>query len=80
MKPSDQNQKAFTRESVRLYLESLNGHSTNCLYDLVIDETEKGMIMEVLNWCKGNRSKAADILGITRTTLRNKMRKLKISD
>ena len=77
---SNHNQKAFTRESVRMYLESLNGHSTNRLYDLVVEETEKGMILEVLKWCKGNRSKAADILGITRTTLRNKMRKLKISD
>ncbi len=74
------NQKAITRESVRIYLESLNGHCTNTLYDLVIEETEKGMILEVLKWCKGNRSKAADILGITRTTLRNKMRKLKITD
>ncbi len=79
MSTSSHNQKAITRESVRIYLESLNGHSTNTLYDLVIEETEKGMIMEVLKWCKGNRSKAADILGITRTTLRNKMRKLKIS-
>jgi len=74
------NQKAFTRESVRLYLESLNGHKVNHLYDLVIEETERGMIVEVLKWCKGNRSNAADLLGITRTTLRNKMRKLKISD
>ncbi len=80
MSPSSHNQKAFTRESVRLYLESLNGHNINHLYDLVIEETEKGMIMEVLKWCKGNRSKAAELLGITRTTLRNKMRKLKISD
>lgn len=74
------NQKAMTRESVRIYLESLNGHSTNCLYDLVIAETEKGMILEVLKWCKGNRTQAAEILGITRTTLRNKMRKLNIKD
>jgi len=73
------NQKAFTRDSVRRYLESLNGHKANQLYDLVIEETERGMILEVLSWCKGNRSNAADILGITRTTLRNKMRKLKIS-
>ena len=78
--PANHNQKDITRESVRIYLESLNGHSTNHLYDLVIEETEKGMILEVLKWCKGNRSKAADILGITRTTLRNKMRKLKITD
>lgn len=74
------NQKLITRESVRIYLESLNGHTTNQLYDLVIEETEKGMIVEVLDWCKGNRSKAAEVLGITRTTLRNKMRKLKIKD
>ena len=80
MSISSHNQKAITRESVRIYLESLNGHSTNTLYDLVIEETEKGMILEVLKWCKGNRSKAADILGITRTTLRNKMRKLNIKD
>ncbi|VAW43982.1 hypothetical protein MNBD_GAMMA02-731 [hydrothermal vent metagenome] len=80
MSPYNHNQKAITSESVRIYLESLNGHSTNRLYDLVIEETEKGMILEVLKWCKGNRSKAADILGITRTTLRNKMRKLKITD
>ncbi len=80
MSPSSHNQKSITRESVRIYLESLNGHSTDRLYDLVIEETEKGMILEVLKWCKGNRSKAADILGITRTTLRNKMRKLKITE
>lgn len=80
MNPSDHNQKTITRESVRIYLESLNGHATDRLYDLVIEETEKGMILEVLKWCQGNRSKTADILGITRTTLRNKMRKLRITD
>lgn len=80
MSANQPNQKAFTRDSVRRYLESLNGHKANQLYDLVIEETERGMILEVLQWCKGNRSNAADILGITRTTLRNKMRKLKISE
>ena len=80
MSPNRPNQKAFTREAVRMYLESLNGHSPHCLYDLVIEETERGMITEVLKWCKGNKTNTADILGITRTTLRNKMRKLNISD
>ncbi len=80
MSHNQPNQKAFTRDSVRRYLESLNGHKANQLYDLVIEETERGMILEVLKWCRGNRSNAADILGITRTTLRNKMRKLKISE
>lgn len=79
MSERQHNQKAFTRESVRRYLESLNGHQANHLYDLVIEETERGMILEVLKWVKGNKSNAAEILGITRTTLRNKMRKLKIN-
>ena len=74
-----QNQRNFTQESVRAYLESLNGHATHCLYDLVMSETEKGLISEVLLWCKGNQSQAASILGMTRTTLRNKIRKHQIN-
>ncbi|WP_154222524.1 helix-turn-helix domain-containing protein [Marinicella rhabdoformis] len=72
------SQKGCTQRAVHHYLKNLNGHETvtNDLYDLVIAETEKGMILEVLDWCKGNQSKAAQLLGITRTTLRNKIRKL----
>ncbi|WP_395374087.1 helix-turn-helix domain-containing protein [Marinicella sp. W31] len=73
-----QNQRNFTQESVKAYLESLNGHTTNCLYDLVMNETEKGLLLEVLRWCKGNQSQAASLLGMTRTTLRNKIRKHQI--
>ena len=73
-----QSQRGCTQRAVRHYLENLNGHDTvtNDLYDLVIAETEKGMITEVLSSCEGNQSRAAIILGITRTTLRSKIRKL----
>ncbi len=73
-----QSQRGCTQRAVHSYLENLNGHetTTNDLYDLVIAETEKGMLTEVLEWCGGNQSKAAVLLGITRTTLRNKIRKL----
>ncbi len=75
-----QSQKGSTQRAVHHYLENLNGHeaTTTDLYDLVIAETEKGMIIEVLDWCGGNQSRAAALLGITRTTLRNKIRKLGI--
>ena len=76
---SEQNQKTFTQEAVRKYLQSLNGHGTNQLYNLVIEETERGLIKEVLLWCEGNQTQASQILGITRTTLRNKIKKLNIS-
>lgn len=71
-------QRACTEQTVKQYLRSVDGHYSNDLYDLVIQETEKGMISIVLTWCHGNQSKAAKILGITRTTLRSKIRKLGI--
>jgi len=72
------SQKHCTFVSVSDYLTSLNGHKTDCLYDLVMAETERGLITAVLEWHKGNRSKTAETLGITRTTLRTKMNKLNI--
>ncbi len=69
------NQRQFTAQSVTEYLESLNGHKACQLYNLVINETEKGLIKAVIEWAEGNQSKAAEMLGITRTTLRNKIRK-----
>lgn len=77
MSESTESQKGATLRTVNCYLDNLNGnHVVNDLYDLVIAETEKGLIAAVLSHCEGNQSKAATLLGITRTTLRNKIRKL----
>ncbi|MBL4659761.1 MAG: hypothetical protein JKY19_05350 [Alcanivoracaceae bacterium] len=69
------NLQDFTRNTVKQYLQNLKGHQAKNLYDFIIDEIEKGIILEVLEFTKGNRTKTSDILGITRTTLRNKIRK-----
>jgi Fis family transcriptional regulator len=68
----------YTRFTVKEYLSNLKGHQAKNLYDFVIDEVEKGIILEVLDFTKGNQSKTSDILGITRTTLRNKIRKFNL--
>ena len=65
----------YTRHTVRQYLQKLDGHQAQNLYDFVIDEIEIGIILEVLNFTDGNKTQCAEILGITRTTLRNKIRK-----
>jgi DNA-binding protein Fis len=44
------------------------------LYSKVIGSIEKKLITHVLKMCNGNQSKAARILGITRNTLRTKMK------
>lgn len=45
-----------------------------------VAEPEKEHILSVLERCGWNRSKAAEMLGVNRTTLYNKMKKYKISD
>ena len=56
------------------YFTSLNGHRPAHLYDLVLREVEEPLFRVVLNYAQGNQSRAADILGINRGTLRKKLR------
>ncbi len=69
------NLQDYTRQNIKQYLNDLNGHQAKNLYDFVIGQIEKGIILEVLEFTKGNRTQSSKILGITRTTLRHKIKK-----
>ena len=43
-----------------------------------IHEAEKALITQTLNWTNNNRQRTATLLGITRTTLYNKIGKYKL--
>lgn len=61
--------------NARRYLADLNG--TPCregLYARMLREIEPPLLREVLAWSGGNHSRAAEILGIHRATLRKKLR------
>jgi Fis family transcriptional regulator len=62
------------------YFASLNGHRPARLYDLVMREVEEPLFRAVLDYSAGNQSRAAVILGITRATLRKKLRELGLTD
>ena len=47
------------------------------LYDLVMREVEEPLFRAVLDYADGNQSRAADILGINRGTLRKKLQELR---
>jgi Fis family transcriptional regulator len=64
----------LTGEALRSYFRDLNGHKPNALYDLVLGEVEPPLFEAVLSYTRGNQSRAAEILGLNRATLRKKLK------
>ena len=62
------------------YFASLNGHKPARLYDMVLREVEEPLFRTVLNYSSGNQSRAAEVLGINRATLRKKLREFGLAD
>ncbi len=65
--------------SVRRYLGDLNGSGAENLYDIALRELEIPLFAEVLQHCDGNQSRAAEMLGIHRATLRRKLKEYGLS-
>lgn len=61
--------------AVRSYLDELKGHEPLELYQLVMEEIEVPLLKSVMEYCKYNQSRAAIMLGVSRGTLRTKLRK-----
>jgi Fis family transcriptional regulator len=61
-------------DSLDAYFRALNGHAPSKLYDLILNQIEPPLLRATLLYCKGNQSKAADMLGLNRATLRKKLR------
>ena len=66
--------RTMTADALNSYFASLNGHNPGQLYDLVLREVEEPLFRAVLDYSEGNQSRAAEILGINRGTLRKKLK------
>ena len=71
--------RTHTEQALDCYFTSLNGHRPGHLYELVMREVEEPLFRAVLGYADGNQSRAADILGINRGTLRKKLKNYGIS-
>lgn len=66
--------RTMTAEALDCYFSTLNGHQPGQLYGLVLREVEEPLFKAVLDYAAGNQSRAAEILGINRGTLRKKLK------
>ncbi|BCX81357.1 Fis family transcriptional regulator, factor for inversion stimulation protein [Methylomarinovum caldicuralii] len=70
--------KEQVRIAVERYFAQLDGETVVGLHAMVIAEVEKPLIEAVLNHTGGNQSKAAQVLGMSRSTLRKKIQQYEI--
>jgi len=60
--------------AIEQYFEDLNGEQPQNLHGFFINEVEKPFLKVVLEKTNGNQSRASEILGINRNTLRKKIK------
>ncbi len=66
--------RACVRTALERYFASLDGEDPGGLYDMVMREVEGPLLEVVMREARGNQTRAAEILGISRATLRRKLR------
>ena len=66
------------RRALERYFRDMDGEQPSDIYHMVLKNIEKPMIETVLGKAEGNQSLAAEMLGVTRNTLRKKMQQLRI--
>lgn len=62
------------RQALENYLVQLKGQLPNNLYELILAEVEAPLLECVMEYTKNNQSRAAIVLGLSRGTLRKKLK------
>lgn len=68
------------RQSLENYLVQLRGQVPTNLYELILAEVEAPLLNAVMEYTKGNQSRAAIVLGLSRGTLRKKLKQYGMLD
>jgi Fis family transcriptional regulator len=63
------------QRAVAQYLEDMGSTPPDNLHELIIREVERPLIQTVMAHVGGNQSRAAELLGITRATLRTRIQR-----
>ena len=60
--------------AMRNYFAPLDGERATAVYDMVLAEVETPLLEVVLEYTRGNQTRASEILGLNRGTLRKKLK------
>ena len=64
---------AYAEDAIRGYFHTLNGHKPCELHQFVMAQVERPLLEMTMDYTNGNQSAAAEILGLSRGTLRKRL-------
>jgi Fis family transcriptional regulator len=65
---------ACVRSALETYFKDMDGEKPSAIYEMVVGCVEKPLLQVILDHAQGNQTRAAEILGLNRNTLRKKMK------
>lgn len=69
-----QTLRGSVERALRNYFTHLEGAEVSDLYNLVLSEVEAPLLESVMRHVRGNQTKASEVLGLNRGTLRKKLK------
>ncbi len=72
--PRGQTLREAVDDAMQRYFAHLDGETVTDLYAMVMAEVEAPLLSAVLDYAGGNQTRAADMLGLNRGTLRKKLK------
>ena len=73
--PSKHSLREHVKNAMHEYFSTLDGTTASNIYELVIAQVEPALLEVVMHHAKGNQSRAAEMLGLNRGTLRKLLEK-----
>ncbi len=69
-----QSLRGYVEQAMDNYFKHLDGQDVSDVYDMVMAEVEAPMLEIVLKYTRHNQTRAAQVLGLNRGTLRKKLK------
>jgi DNA-binding protein Fis len=66
--------RSAVQHALKNYFDQLGEQDPVQLYELVLQEVERPLLVKIMEYTKNNQSRAAILLGISRGTLRKKLK------